>query len=498
MSLARNTALNLVGGIVPPLMGLLTMPYIIHGLGVERFGMLSLAWAALNYFTAFDVGLGRATLKFTAQALGDGRLEDIPSIVGTTLLWQLGLSSVGAVLLAVSVPLLLTSTIRMPSYLVGETKGMFYVLALSIPVIICSLSLRRVVEAAQRFDLANAVRIPAHTALFWVPAIAVSLDFRLQGIAALLLLSQVAAGIAYAVAAMCAIPVLRGALHFDRRLNGRLLSYGGWVAVSSMVNPIVAFLDRFMVGALLSVAAVAFYAVPFEMLMRVNYIVPSCLGATLFPAFSALGDARHGDVERIYRRSLKYMLIMMGLMALVFILLSEDILRLWLGPEFARNSASVFQFLALGFFFAGMAWLPTTYLQSMGRPDLVSKVLIVEVVGFTPVSWLFIHRWGIQGAAFAMVLRYLFELCALAAVPSIAMRSRVSSHRGLVVGWSAVLALAATSLWIAPSFMQHRIVQAGATSGILLAFAGVAWLWVLNESDRKSLTSLVAGKTSNA
>src|SRR5437879_4481293 len=69
-SLARNTALNFVAGAIPPIVGVITIPYIIRGFGIERFGVLSLSWAILVYFSMFDLGLGRATTKFVAEALG--------------------------------------------------------------------------------------------------------------------------------------------------------------------------------------------------------------------------------------------------------------------------------------------------------------------------------------------------------------------------------------------------------------------------------------------
>jgi O-antigen/teichoic acid export membrane protein len=491
--LARSTVLNIVGSVIPPLVGLVTLPYIIRNLGIERFGVLSLVWVALTYFTLFDMGLARASARFTAEALGERRSEDIPAIVWTALVWQVGFGSVGGVLLAFVTPLVVESIIRIPPSLIPETKVMFRILGLSIPVIICSLTLRRVLEAAQRFDLANAVRIPAQIGLFLGPAVAVYFNYDFEGIAVFLLLSQTAAVAGYGAAVAHALPVFRERCRIDFRLSRPLLSYGGWMTVYVMITPVLSYLDRFMIGALISVTAVAFYAVPFEMLMRANYVVPSSLGATLFPTFSSLGHRRRDEVERIYLRGLKYMLISMALLALILTLFAGDILRIWLGPEFAERSTLVFQILALGFFLTGLGWLPITYLQSMGRPDLVSKLLLLELAGYVPIAWLFISRWGIQGAAYAMLLRCGFELCVLLAAPSVAMTKRPSAllQREFVIGLAFSLGLVAAALWIA---LQHPIVRAGATVAILLTFVGVAWLRMLDESDRRLLTSLVGGK----
>lgn len=66
--MARNTFLNFIGQAVPLLVGVITIPFIIRGLGTDRFGLLSLAWIVLGYFAIFDLGLGRTTTKFIVVA----------------------------------------------------------------------------------------------------------------------------------------------------------------------------------------------------------------------------------------------------------------------------------------------------------------------------------------------------------------------------------------------------------------------------------------------
>ena len=68
--MVKNALLNLLGAALPLLVGILTIPYVVRGLGMERFGILSLAWVILGYFALFDFGLGRATTKFVAEAVG--------------------------------------------------------------------------------------------------------------------------------------------------------------------------------------------------------------------------------------------------------------------------------------------------------------------------------------------------------------------------------------------------------------------------------------------
>jgi O-antigen/teichoic acid export membrane protein len=58
MSLKRNTIWNLAGTGLPLLLGAITIPYLIARVGVEAFGVLTLVWALIGYFSLFDFGLG--------------------------------------------------------------------------------------------------------------------------------------------------------------------------------------------------------------------------------------------------------------------------------------------------------------------------------------------------------------------------------------------------------------------------------------------------------
>ena len=87
--LARNMLLSLLTQGLPLAVALVTTPYVLRGLGVELFGLLSLARGALNYFALAEVGLGRATTRYVAEAFGESQTHRIPRLVWTSLFTQL-------------------------------------------------------------------------------------------------------------------------------------------------------------------------------------------------------------------------------------------------------------------------------------------------------------------------------------------------------------------------------------------------------------------------
>ena len=76
---ARNGVLYFMSLGLPAIMALVLVPVTVRSLGPARFGLLALAWAVAEGSGMFDFGLGRATVRFVADATakGIGRLREI-------------------------------------------------------------------------------------------------------------------------------------------------------------------------------------------------------------------------------------------------------------------------------------------------------------------------------------------------------------------------------------------------------------------------------------
>lgn len=402
--LARNALLNFVGQAVPLIAGVVTIPFIVRELGTERFGLLSLAWVVLGYFSIFDLGLGRATTKFVAEALGKGQEGEIPRIVWTAVTVQALLGVVGTFSLAGITPLLVERILNIPPELANEARTTFYILALSVPVILVSGSFRGVLEAAQRFDLVNAVKVPISVLTFLLPLLGLLLGLHLPGIVALILVARVGALAAFVMLNFWISPRLRR-YSSSFALFPHLFSFGGWITVSSIVGPILVYLDRFLVGSLLSIEALSYYSAPFEAVTRLR-IISSSLMMVLFPAFSALKGLKDGQrLGALFARSIKYVLLTLGPVILVITLFARETLQVWLGSEFALRSTLALQILALGVLINSLAHAPFALLQGIGRPDLPAKFHMLEVPIYVGIAWFLITQEGIVGAAGAWTLR---------------------------------------------------------------------------------------------
>ncbi len=491
--LAGNAALNLVGQVIPLLVGLVTIPYIVRGLGIEAFGVLSIGWVLLGYFGLFDLGLGRATTKFVAGCLGRGDIDQLPSLVWTSLGFQLVLGGVGALLVWAVTPILVNRILKIPPSLLGETKATFFLLAASLPFVLSTNALRGVLEAAQRFDLVNYVKVPANISVFLLPAISLPFGLRLPGIVFLLVLARLGATLAYLALCFHIFPALVRPFLFDSKLVSPLIRYGGWVTVSNVVGPILAYMDRFLIGSLVSMAAVGYYSGPYEALARLS-ILPGSLVSVLFPAFSSVqSTGNHEQLRQMYVRSVKFILLIVGPPTLFLVVFGNNFLLLWLGQDFASNSTFVFQMFALGFFLNSLLLVPFTLIQGLGGVDMTAKFHSAELLFYVPLLWLLTQRFGIAGAATAWALRVMADGLLLFGGAWKSYRlspgfliGRVCARSAFLVAGFGLLLFFFKQLWIA------LFLQVAAVGLVGIVFIWGAWNFVLDDAEKGIIFSALS------
>ncbi|MBI3788101.1 MAG: flippase [Ignavibacteriales bacterium] len=487
--LARNTALNVVGQIIPVAIGFFTVPYVVGKLGTDRFGLLSLVWAFLGYFTVFDLGLGRATTKFVAENLGKGEGEKLPQIAGTAVGIQLLMGSLASLVLMIGSPYLINNVLNIPLILRPEAKQIFLIVSLAIPVILVSGSLRGILEAMQRFDLVNSVKIPAASLNFLLPAIGVALGFNLFGIVSLLILAWVGTLAALLLINFKINPQLRK-ISISRALFQDLFSFGGWVTLSSIAAPLFTYLERFVIASYLTVGVLTYYTIPYEIISRL-VVLPASFAATLFPAFSFYGAENRSKIEQLLSRPIKYLVVAVGPVVAIFIIYAHQILALWLGEEFAQRGADVLRILAFTFFFHALAHVPFTAVQGLGRPDLKAKFDIAMLPIFTGICLLLIPKQGIMGAAVAKFCITFFDLTYLSWM---ALRlSQLSLKEMFGTGFAKIMLFiglfAGMNFYFARAFNSILItLLAIVLSGILYA---ILFIWfVVDEKDKETFHSV--------
>ncbi|MBN8614580.1 MAG: oligosaccharide flippase family protein [Deltaproteobacteria bacterium] len=487
--LVRNTLLNLAGQGVPLVVVLLTVPYLIARLGDDRFGILAVSWVVMNGAATFDFGLGRALRKLVAEALGAADRARVARLAHSALIAQLVSGLLGGALLLLATPLLAGRVLQVPIELQGEARQTFALLAVAIPMVVVMEGLFGLLEAAQRFDLVNGIKVPFYLSSALVPVIGVALGLALPSIVLLLIAAVATILLVQLGLGARVFPELRRWPRAHRPELRELFGFGGWIMVSNAVNPLLTYVERLAVGALIAIGAVTQYTAPSELVMRLSMLA-ACLADTLFPAFSTLGGQGRMDVLRVFAsRAVKYLLLLLAPLVILVIAYGRDLLRAWLGEAFTDDSVLVLQILAVGVLANSLASVPYSLLHARGRPDVTAKFHLIELAIHAVVVWALVSAWGIPGAALAWTIRVsldavlLFVASAKLDILPIESVLEGRAWRG-ALGLAIALCIGTVTPLLSPPAWAYVLVPLLAAAGAVF----VTWSYLLDDHDRDNVT----------
>jgi O-antigen/teichoic acid export membrane protein len=477
--LARNAVWNLIGQLLPMAVGVVAIPTLVRYLGVDRFGILSLAWIIIGYFSLFDLGMGRALTKLVADRIGSNNEQSIPPLVWTSLFLMLLLGIVGGLITLLLSPWLVYTALKVPQLLQVETLRGFYLLAASIPIVTVTSGLRGILEAQQKFRTLNLIRVPTSIFSFAGPLLALPFSHSLVPVIFVLMIGRVVGAVAHLIACFRAMPVLLHNVVLQRVVVLPLVKFGGWMTVSNVVGPLMMYADRFLVGAILSVGAVAYYTTPFDLVGRLTFISASVTGV-LFPAFAASLAGNKERTALLVVRGVKYVFLALFPIILLVVTFAPEGLRLWLGPTFAVNSQSVLRWLAIGVFINSIATIPFALIQSAGRPNITAKLHLFELPFYLMTVWTLTRRLGIEGAAIAWTARVVLDALLL-----FFFAERMLKHRPMFIVKLSGTMVAALLTLVLVAFPQGLLIRTSVCAIALFAFAFAAFRWM--EQDERAL-----------
>lgn len=462
---------------MPVIVAFVAIPPLIRGLGPERFAILTLGWATVGYFGLFELGLGRALTQAVARRLGIDANHELGPVAWTALLLLVAFGLVGAVVLALATPALMTDILTVPRELRGEGILAFQLLALSLPFVLGSVGLRALMEAHQHFGVATALRIPFSALTFLGPLIALRFAPNLVAVALTLVAVRVAGCLAHLVFCIRAYPYLRrdGAWHAGHLRE--LLRFGAWLSVSNVVSPMMVYLDRFVIGAILPMAAVTHYVTPYEGISKLMLVPTGILGA-MMPAFAAAVASDTARINRLYDLSMRGVVIATFPFALVAVTLANELLRAWTGGLLPAESATVLQWLAIGVFVNAFAQPPFTVLQAAARPDLAAKLHLVELPAYLATLILLVKTFGLTGVAMTWTLRVVVDTIALVLIARRTLRLPILPERG------AWLLPASLGLVVIGMVLDRTLLRLAYVALVMGVSAPAIWYGALDQVER--------------
>jgi O-antigen/teichoic acid export membrane protein len=488
--LAGNSILNLGTGALISVLNLIFVPPMLHTFGTELYGVLSVTWVVLANLSWLDFGFSRASAKYVAHELGLGKPREAAMWTWTAVVTQTVMGAVGAVILWSTAPIIVNYIHVTPNQrgLVILTLRIF---AFSIPLDFATRSMTGVIQAGQRFDWMNGLGLFSNLFTFAVYAAGIlrGANFLLiiYGLFALRILNLLGAywGACRILPELRSLPQLKTLPHTYRTHVFAMVKYGSWVAVASVVGPLILYFDQSIVSVIIGVAFLPFYTIPFNLLSRLG-LFPSSLTSTLFPAFSALHARQDwSKVEVYFVRSHRYLLTALIPVLFVLYVWAPEILRLWISADFSAQATLPFRILAFGYGIALLAPLSGALIEAVGRPDMLAKLYLVELPLNVVLVWELTKHLGIAGAALSYTVRCLIETILVwwivfRAVP---FSAKKFLKEGLLIPSSMLILTGLATLLIRSGHIKSSI-DVGMTLATLSIYCFCVWFLILDLKDK--------------
>ena len=461
-------------------------PFVIGALGQDGYGTWTLITAMTGYMSLLALGVPMACVRYLAQHVAEKDAQRTNEVIGSCLGLYLLLGAVSA---CVALPLAgaLTSLYNIPAHLHTQAQIACAVMAIQVSAGFVGLLPEGILFAHHDFVVRNVVRIAS-------VAVRLTLTFVLLAMqASLVYLALVQlATLAFDFTAMLALirrryPEVRVRLgDFRRATVRRIFSFSMYVLLLAAGTRLSFETDALVIGAMLGVAAIPFYAVANSLVVYLMDFTIA-IAAVVAPMATKLNtEERHDELKAMFLKWSKISLSLTLMAGLFLIVLGPSFIGWWISPAYEGPSGAVLQILTiscLGFLPVRGVALPI--LMGLGKPRTPTIAFVAAGVLNLILSLALARPLGLAGVALGTAIPNALFAAVVLVVACRELHVSLSSYFAYVVPRAACGAIPplALLLWFKLG-LQVRNLPGLLVAGVaMLAVFGAVWTLYVYRGD---------------
>ncbi|MBW2045271.1 MAG: oligosaccharide flippase family protein [Deltaproteobacteria bacterium] len=389
--------------------GFFMLPFLVHRLGNNLYGMWVLVLSMTGYMVIFDLGIRGSVVKYVAEFDAKNDFKTLNSVVNTS--WVIHIIA-GLSIVAVSFILsfFLNHIFKIDNTLINDFTTCFRIMGLCIGFTLCFSVLGGILEGYKRTDIVSAIE---GFCFIIQSALIVLSVLRGHGIIVLAVIIF-GVNILKQITRLVFVRKICTQLKLDIFLFSKeqlklIFSYSTLLFVYQSLRNIISSLPNMILGIFLGPAAVTFYSIAGRLM---NYCITFLFTATtvLVPfisSFDALNDKARLSKSFIVGSKYSYMLTLF--FGSVLLIMGRPFLGLWMGSEFAQKSYPVLFIMVFSFMFVPSALIIEAVLKGLGRFKEICLLIIAEMAIGIILGVILLKKFGIAGLATGFALPILLN-----------------------------------------------------------------------------------------
>lgn len=482
-----NTVSSYARDIVDTIAFLVLIPFIIHILGKESFGLWSLIWSFLAIFELADLGFAASVIKYVADARGKSDFRSLQNIV-STLFWIYSFLGI-LVGLGILVSLLFFNRLfQIPDDQRDMANAVLVILGIRSAFYLPLGMFRGVLVGFQKMNVANLYKVVSN--LLYVGGVLLILP-GLPDIRVLALVNAIT-GLAPMLAMMIYVKKIMPEFslnprYFQRSLMRKLSSFSIYFSLTQIAGMIATRSDAMVIKLFLPLEMVGIYSIGMRLSEKASMFC-SHLTRALSPVFAELhGSDEQANIKATLYRGSKLTIAFATPLLLGLAILAEPLILAWTGPDF-KMAVPVCQWLVAAAMI-GIIHANTVGLLSMtGHQKYTAFVIIGGQILNLTLSILLIIPLGIVGVSMATFIASVPIYIGLIQIHASRLhgKSLWDFYRAtLLPSLAPALAMAGLLLGILNFVNLTNLLEVAILEAIGMAFfGGIFWIIGFNAEER--------------
>jgi O-antigen/teichoic acid export membrane protein len=481
----RNVGSNWVVTAVTIAATYVLTPFVLHTLGQDGYGTWTLITAMTGYMGLMALGVPMACVRYLAQHVAEGDRTKINETIGSCAGLYLMFGS-GAVVVGAFLTLAFTAY-DIPAAWRAQAFSAFVVMVLQVAAGFVGLLPEGIMFAHHDFVIRNLVRVggvllrlaltiglltlsPSLVTLALVQLSCLMFDFG----ASLLIVRRRYTGIRVRLA------------DFRWRMVRRIVSFSVYVLLLSAGARLSFETDALVIGALLGVTAIPFYAVANSLVVYLMDFVIA-IAAVVSPMATKLNtEGRLPELRDIFLKWSKVALSMSIMAGVFLIVLGPRFIGWWIEPSFERPSGRVLQILMISsFMFLPVRGVALPILMGLGKPRIPTIAFVGAGAMNLVLSILLARPLGLAGVALGTAIPNVLFATVVLTVACRELEIDVTRYVSYVVPRAAVgaLPLLALLFWCKFGLEVQTLTGLIAAGSAMMVLFGVTWVFFVYRDD---------------
>ena len=384
--------------------GIVLMPFTVAHLGRSQYGLWMLVASMTTYFQLLDIGYGNGVVRHLVEADAKDDVDEVNCIASTFVIVY---AIIGVVTLLLTVCLMVWVVPHFPHLTPEDVRIARFVIAILAARVAVGFPMTvfgAVTNARQGFVLNNTVAIAVVAANALITYLVLRAGFGLLVLVAMTTAVNVLGYVGYAATARHVFPALHISTRRFRADRWReVTAFSIWMFVIDIAVQIGFNIDNLVIGAAMSTAAIAIYAVALRLSEYQRRFCDQFSGM-LFPVAVSLGA--QGDTQGLRTVMIEgtRATTLLGAAAMLCLIgFGGPLIHAWMGPGFDDSLGALIALAVASAILVAHAPM-NKVLIARRRHRMVAATWIGESFINLVLSVALVRRFGLTGVAIGTAL----------------------------------------------------------------------------------------------